>query len=171
MKNLFALFEPFIAIIAHRDGPDRLPASQFLLIIILIAHTLVYALGTHLSGSPARETLLLPLVDLAAQGLFFGLLLALMGLSNRILQTLIASFGVDTLFNFALLPIALAVGSQSDQLPPFLVLSWLVLVIWSIAVKGHILHRATGIPYFAAMVLALGFVIALFKLATSLSGA
>lgn len=172
MSAVLALLVPFLSIISHRAGPDVLPASRFLLGLVIFTHLMIYALGMYLGHAPPIEIISMPLIDMLAQVLFFSVLLGIAGFKARTLQTLIAAFGVDIIFNSVLLPVAWAMPEGGGvALPPLLSFFALAVLLWSIAVKGHIVHRAIGVPYFVAVLIALGFVVALYVAGQKLFGA
>ena len=170
MNALLTLVRPFVSILAHRDGPEDLPASQFLLGLVIVAHVSVYFVALTLLKADSARLYGMPFIDTAAQIVFFAGLLSAMGLKARILQTLTAAFGADALLNALIVPIALAINSTGTEssLAPVLSLALLAIMLWSLGVKGHILHRAVGFPYVVGVVIALGFVIVMISLERAL---
>ncbi|MDH3646314.1 MAG: hypothetical protein OER80_06040 [Gammaproteobacteria bacterium] len=171
MQALITLIYPFLSIVAHRAGPEDLPRSSFLLGLVVVAHIAIYFAGMILLDVTAPRTLALPLLDTLTQLMFFSALLAGMGLQARLPQTLTAVFGADVLLNSLSVPVAMMVPETSesftDNLPA---LAAIGILLWSLGVKGHILHRAVGFPYFVGVLIALGFYIALLVLDTTLFG-
>ena len=163
MNALLTLLRPFVAILAHREGPESLPASRFLLGLVIACHLAVYAVGMSVSNASNARLLGMPLIDTVAQFAFFAVLLSAMGFRARILQTLTAVFGTDVLLNGIIVPMALAHGTPDAPTPlaPLISLAIIVVMLWSLAVKGHILQRAVGFPYFVGVIIALAFAIAL----------
>lgn len=148
-----------------------MPASRMLLGLILVLHLAVYIFDLYLVDTRGSRLIAMPLLDTLAQFAFFGVLLLAMGFPGRILQTLTAVFGADLVLEIAYVPIALASTAGSESLVGALGgLGALVLLLWSLAVKGHILERATGLPYFVGVTIALGFTLGLFALDTKLFG-
>ena len=165
MNAVVTLISPFVGIVAHRVGPDVLPASRFLLGLVLALHLVVYTFDLWVLETAAPRLFALPIIDAGAQGVFFAVLLATMGLPERLLQTLTAAYGAELVLEIVYLPIALAMNTGAETpiaaLGSFAALGLLLL---SLAVKGHILHRATGLPYFVGVTIALGLSLALIAL-------
>jgi uncharacterized membrane protein YfbV (UPF0208 family) len=79
--------------------------------------------------------------------------LSLRGFLPRFPSTITALFGCDLVITAlfgALLPIAGLLGPEAIRLLPPL------LLIWSVAVYGYILHQALELPMFAGVLMALG---------------
>ena len=170
MNALLTLVRPFVAILAHREGPEDLPASQFLLGLVIACHLVVSAMVVSVSNGGDVRVYAMPLIGTVAQFAFFAMLLSVMGFRSRILQTLIAVFGTDVLLNGIVVPMALASGTPDAPSPlaPLLSLAMIVVMLWSLAVKGHILQRAVGLPYFVGVIISLAFAIALMSVGHAL---
>lgn len=162
---------PFVGIVAHRVGPEILPASRLLLGVVFAIHMLIYMLDLYVLDTRGPRLLALPLLDASAQVLFFGGLLTVMGFPQRVLQTLTAAFGTDLVLELIYLPLAFASQAGAGSgIAALSALGALLLLLWSLAVKGHILERATGLPYFVGVTIALGFSLALYALDVVLYG-
>lgn len=171
MHALITLTLPFIQIIAHRAGPQHLPASRFLLALVIVLHIAVYYAAMLILDVPAPRSFALPMVDTIVQGVLFSALLMFLGLQARVLQTLTAVFGADVLLNLLQLPLAV-IGPLSSDSPVALIslLSLIALALWSLGVKGHILRHAAGFPYFVGVALALAFLIGFLAIEQALLG-
>lgn len=170
MQALITFLKPFFLIVAHRVGPDVLPRSGFLLGLVIVMHILVYYLGLLVMDTTPGRTLVMPLLDTATQYAFFSVLVVGAGLRERLVQTLTAVFGADVMLNLISLPLAMAPVAD----PPALtlpVLASVIVLFWSLGVKGHILHRALGFPYFVGVLIACGFLIAFLALDSAIFGA
>lgn len=163
MNALLTLVRPFAVILAHRAGPDSLPASQFLLGLVIVCHVIVYAVAMSVANADGARLIGMPLIDTAAQAIFFAVLLSAMGLSGRIVQTLTAAFGVDVLLYGLVLPILLAINvADAASLSGLLLsLTYFAIILWSLSVKGYILQRSAGFPYFVGVIIALAFALVL----------
>ncbi|HHH39477.1 MAG TPA: hypothetical protein ENK50_07875 [Sedimenticola sp.] len=152
------LLNLFVDICLLRAGPQQLPASRFLLLLTLllslVTGTLVLVEGFGLF--PA----------LAAQALDLLLLLGLMraalivrGMGARFLQAGTALFGSSVLINLLVMPLQLAIGDDpaASGFSELAVLLYLVLLLWSVVVMGHILRHAFEIRLAAGILLSLGY--------------
>lgn len=171
MHALIALTLPFVQIVAHRAGPQHLPASRFLLGLVIVLHVAVYYAAMLILEVPAPRAVALPFVDTIVQGVFFSGLLLFLGLQERLLQTLTAVFGADVLLNLLQLPLAV-IGPLSSGSPAAIIslLLLIALALWALGVKGHILRHSAGLPYFVGVALALAFLIGFLAIEQALFG-
>lgn len=155
---MFALIAAFIDIIMHRRGPEDLPASRFLLVLVLVVYLAVGFAVTRVSEPWPRAVAILA-VDATLYLLFIQLLLRMSGLASRFLQTTTALVGVSTLFNAAALPLLLwleqADGASVLPLLPYAVL--IALLLWSLDVSAFIFSRAIAKPYVAGVTIVIGY--------------
>lgn len=145
-----------VRICLFQDGPQELPASNTLLVVLV---AIGWAASTLLVGQLMDEGSAALEVTLAsAFGLLFvWLALTLRGGRNRFLQTASALFGTDLVL---LLPVApLLLTAQSGDGGGNLQLLLLVLWIWSIAIKGHIFRHALDLPVAGGVLVAIGYTI------------
>ncbi|MBT8137834.1 MAG: hypothetical protein KJO54_12525 [Gammaproteobacteria bacterium] len=171
MQALITFVLPFVQIVAHRAGPQHLPASRFLLALVLALHIAVYYAAMVILEVPAARAVALPFVDTLTQSVCFAAVLLFLGLQGRMLQTLTAVFGADVLLNLLQLPLAVFGPLSSGS--PAAVVSLLLLIaiaLWSLGVKGHILRHAAGLPYFVGVALALVFLIGFLAIEQALFG-
>jgi hypothetical protein len=155
---LLALFAAFVDIIMHRRGPEDLPASRFLLLLVLLLYLLVGLAVLRVSESWPRATAILAL-DASLYLIFIRLLLIASGVPLRFLQTTIALLGVAALFNLAALPFLLWLETAQDNgvLPFFPYASLVVLLLWSLDVSAFILARAMSRAYVASVAIVIGY--------------
>ena len=91
MHALITLASPFIRIVAHRAGPQHLPASRFLLGLVIVLHVAVYYAAMLVLDVPAPRSVALPVVDTIVQGILFSALLLFLGLQARLWSEVDAS--------------------------------------------------------------------------------
>jgi len=138
-----------------RLGPQDLPASGLLMVMMLLTHTVTSILlsSVHLG---IGLSLVSGVIDTALLCALTATLLYATRLQVRLTQTLSALAGTGTLVGLVALPISswlqAAQAGGSETATPALIL--LLLVGWSLAVMGHILRHALS------TVLILGLVIA-----------
>lgn len=143
----------------HRRGPEDLPASVFLFQLVLFAYVLIGTLSAAIYWRGAGQIALQVGLDLV---LFFGFFWTVLGVyrkPERRLQTFIALLGTGGLLSALAIPLHLwrqaAGADQSTAMLPALGL--FLLLLWSLAVTGHILHHALEIPYLGSVLLAMGY--------------
>ncbi|MDH3587871.1 MAG: hypothetical protein OEQ74_00570 [Gammaproteobacteria bacterium] len=171
MQALITLVRPFLLIVAHRAGPEHLPASRFLLALVVAGHISIYLAGMLALDVAPPRAVMLPFLDAATQAAFFSALLMGLGLQERLLQTLTAVFGADIVLNTVSVPLALF-GTAEPGAPgaSVIALVTIVVMLWSLGVKGHILRHAAGFPYFVGVAIALGFFVGFLALDIALYG-
>jgi len=152
-----------------RRGPEFVPTHPLFVAGVVIADVL---LSLFVRAQYGDETSLLEiatftLVTMAALSTITWLALNLRGVISRFPATITAMFGCDLLFTLLIaLLIPLAGGARSAI---SIGMGGLIL-IWSIAVNGFILHRAMNITVFAGILSAFGMALVAATLASSAAG-
>lgn len=142
----------FVDIALHRRGPEDLPASQFLLGLVLFAYGVVTLL-TFMVISATQADVVLVAVELAIDlGMVF-LLLQLFRKTPRFLQTATALVGTGAVLS--LIGIPLLHWDEVLQAPPtqlttprFLMVA---LLVWSLDIAGFIVAKALDKPYIVGL--------------------
>ena len=158
--NLIALLQPFWQICLLRRGPQSLPASYGLLGVLLLLHVALGATLEFLSPASGRP-LLGALLSTFAMLVMVSMLLQLTGFGRRLLQTLSAVAGCDLVIGALLLPL-FAIATPEPPLAVLLVLAWFGLLLWNLTITAHILRCAIEVPFWVALVIAIGMVALLF---------
>ncbi len=143
------LLKVFAEIAFFRRGPEDLPASPFLLAFSLLLYTAGTVATSWVYAENAREISLEALADVTLMLLWYGSLLVFYHRRARLQQTLTALFGTGALLYLVAFPVMswlqhLLDAQSAAQLP---VLLMMAVLIWSIAVAGHIVHRALDIRF------------------------
>lgn len=174
----------FVDIALHRRGPDMLPASRFLLWLVVIVYLAVSYAAFALTPPPAADgvdpaasaaaqraldyaPVLIP-IDCAIYAAFIWVLLKSFNRDRRFLQTATALFGTDTLFTSMSLPVLAWAGALGATESPGPTLAYWVLFIWSIDVSAFVLSRAIERPYALAVLVVVGYVLLSVSLRASL---
>ncbi|MGH8495943.1 MAG: hypothetical protein ACREVN_07380 [Gammaproteobacteria bacterium] len=156
---MIPLVQAMIEIALHRRGPQDLPASLFLLGLVLAAYATVGFTSALIYQPGAGIAAMQVALDLLLFGAFFWIVLTMYRKPARWLQTFTALLGTGAILSLIAMPLHLwrqATGAeQSAALLPALGL--FALLLWSLAVIGHILHHALEIPYLGGIVVAMGY--------------
>ena len=157
-----ALFSIFWRITSLQAGPETVPASSNLLALVTISNLIVSLAISLALGDKAFFTVAATIViNLAALSLIMAGLLAMVGKSARLSQTLTAYFGCDLLLNvFVAIAISLSKLAGVDLLNNIA----LIILVWSVAVFGFILSRALEVHMILGSVLALVLIILTFSI-------
>lgn len=156
---LLTLFRAFFDVCRLRKGPQDLPASPELLLVTLVGYAGVVSLLTLFSrpaaaavGASLTETTLIAGINFA--------LLSLRRMEGRWMQTTTAMAGTGILFTVFAMPFFAglsAAGAGPGAGPAFIYAGLLFLIVWNIAVTGHILKHALSLPFPVAVVIAAGY--------------
>lgn len=165
-----ALIKAFWSIALLRNGPQTLPASHFLLALVLLVHWLVgVALGAmSLDAGGALATSLVGTLVMAA---FVHITLTLRGVGRRTLQSLTALAGCESLLGMAALPLTAWFFAQpeADRAVPGLLS--LLLLGWNIAIAGHVFRHALGVSSGIGLLTAVGYMFLSFTVSDLMSPA
>lgn len=142
MKTLVSLFW---AVCLMRKGPEDMPYSLPLLVVVLAVY-MVIGLAMHLLSGDVLSALAHMLLDVGLIWLATTLLLYMAGHGARLVQTMTALAGSGALLALIALPIVVVIVSvdMKQGVPLPLGLTWLALVVWSVMVSGSIYARALG---------------------------
>ena len=155
---MLRVLQAFLDITLHRRGPDSLPASSFLLGLVIVIYALVMWF-TQMIFVPVAHPVLYLVVDLSIDVAFIWSLLRAFSHERRFLQTAISFFGVQTLLNlFSVAPLlwyrALAPDQPEATFPTVLLV---ILIIWRLDVSGFVIARSLGKPYALGVAIMLGY--------------
>ena len=150
---MLSILNQFWRIAQLKSGPEHLPASSCLLLLVTTLNiVLSLTISVSVGPQPASTVTTTILTNLAAQALLIFGLLYLVGKSARLTQTLIAYFGCDLLMN---LVIGVSILIMRLLGIDFMTTLALTILFWSVLVFGYILHKAMEVHM--AMTVALAF--------------
>ena len=143
-----SFFRTFLSIAQLRQGPRDLPPSWPLLLRLGSCYLLTSILQSRWLFGPAGA-LTQGFADLTLTVAFFSLLPLLRGCGHRLLQTLIAIFGVGTLFALPMLGILLArqLLGAAHMLSAMMSLASLPLLLWYLVALGHVARAALDVSF------------------------
>lgn len=148
---MYQLIVLFFEIAIFRKGPQDVPASPWVLRLILPVYVavnlLILLLNEDWSSAFAQV-----FVDFLLNVGFSWPLLYFAGKSGRFQQTLSALIGADIVINCIRIP---AVASLNTEAADLAYIVMMVLMIWHLSVIGHIFRHALDKPIFFGLVLAL----------------
>ncbi len=162
---MLKLLQTFIDIALWRKGPQDLPTSRFLLMLVLGIYVAASFVQVQLLDLRLSTAFVIVGVDVVMMMLWLWLVLGFFGRSQRFIQTLTAMFGVGALLaavDIVVAAVQLAAGDSSGQ-PSNL---WLSLRFLAIAlIMGRIFMHAldrgllTGMALTVAIVYSTGAVV------------
>jgi hypothetical protein len=158
LANLRVLFGRLLDIVLLRGGPESLPAVPAMLIVTILINVVVSVAVVALIPAGPAFSLVGMIVSVALPLLWFQVAFTLAKKPERFVQTMIAFFGVNTLFQPAMAPLFAALipymQKADPAVPPPAALSllFLGLVVWIFIVWVRIVHAAFEWPLVAAIV-------------------
>ncbi|MGH8493052.1 MAG: hypothetical protein ACRERR_08105 [Moraxellaceae bacterium] len=154
MKALCSLFW---SICRMSRGPEELPSSLALLLLVLLLDAAV-GIGLQLTDKPDALDLALGMTALAVlmDALVLGGLALFKNARGRYVQSLSAVYGTDFLLSLFSVPLALA-SFYMAKAPwlPVIVFVQMLLVGWSLGVRAYIYHRSLRVGVLLANMLSL----------------
>jgi hypothetical protein len=171
-KNSFQeILNVLVGITRMRQGPEDLPVSVGLLLVVVLASIVPDAMLLAMLPVPFQGSLAgLITVSLLVTVFWYGLLLRIAGTPERLMQTLTAIYG----FQLVLAPALVFSGwflatysqDQTWQLPAAMLR--LVVEVWALVIMARILRSATEWPLFACVMLSITNELLAFLLVTGL---
>ena len=155
MRQLIGLFWEICLL---RKSPEDLPCSPVLLGLVLVTGFIIdnINLGFAVPKAGAGQVAGAVLAHTALLTGSIAALMALMGYTGRVLQTLTALIGSGLIISLIAMPLIILSG-LSEQVAMALALLLLILNIWSLAITMHIFRAALSINVVLAGVLAFGY--------------
>lgn len=176
---MIQLLEVLWGLLNQRRGPEDLPGwpafVSFAACVYIAASILV---ETLLPQAPFAVKLGRPLVTLSLWCVLVWLLLWVRGLTHRFNQTLAAVLLVDALLNMPLMLLIIAfwddwsryTNDQQLDINPALPIGMFVILIWQLAVYGHVFTRALELNRLLGVVIGLLATMVVVLLSTELIG-
>lgn len=165
LANLRALLGVIADIVLLRRGPEHLPASPLLLVAVVTAYVVLYALAYQVFVVPLLPQvppawLLQSLAATLLQLLWFRVAFNVVNKKERFVQTATALFAVNTVFIYcvpllaALIPATLEPDKVQPPLLPLLLGSF--SGIWMVVAMARILRGAFEWGWVASLLLLFG---------------
>lgn len=157
---MHALIFRFFDICMLRAGPQDLPASAFLLRVVLALNILVGILVSFPLSGFERAAMEVTF-ETALLGILLYAGLQWRGLTARFTQMFIALMGTGIILGVLMMPVVYQLVAASVSKEPALMtaLVWAGLLFWSITVFAHILRHGFNIHFAYAFALAIGYIL------------
>ncbi len=159
---MFEIAKLFYDIALFKKAPQDVPASGVLLRFVVFVYALISFMMLYMSTSVFNAVLQVA-VELLLVFAFCKGLLYWIGKPERYQQTFIALVGIDALMSFFSFPALAALSSPNNGsvLGFFAVVG---LMLWHLAVTGHILRHALSQPFIFGFGVALLYVMTLYQI-------
>ena len=144
---MWKLAAAFAEVALRRRGPETLPDSTFLVVVLVLADAMVSILALTLDAGLSGLDLLLLAVNTGLFLAFTYAVLTFFKLERRYRQTVSAILGADIWITLVFVPLALVglgMGLDLSQ-PPF---GWVQLAfwIWAVFISAWVLARSLSQP-------------------------
>lgn len=156
---MIQLLNLFFEICLFRRGPQDVPASAVLLRLSVLLYLAAGVILLAVDGSPLWQSAAKALLDFGLLAGMTWVVLRWRGHQGRFAQTLTALAGTGALLALVALPVVywLHAGAAAGQVDALAALAWFAILIWSLAVIGHILRHALEVALAAAILLAVAY--------------
>lgn len=159
---MLALLKFFAELALLRRGPQDLPASSALLVLLAVLSVVIgSANGADVFGG-LRPALGANLLDLVLTMLLIFVLLQIRGHLARWQQTATAFFGLGVLVGLIML--AVRPPAELFGIPQVAMLIEVVVAIWLHVALGSVLKHALGVPLLAGVVIVFAYTILAFNI-------
>ncbi len=168
---MLALFGVFWDIVLLRRGPRDLPASHQLLLALGAAYVGAGILEASLFIGPS-VALTHALVDAGCLVVVFTALLASRGRVHRVPQTLMALFGAGLVLTLpdAVVAFLFQAAHGATSFAFLAYPAWILLLLWNIAVIGHIVRQALDVSAIAGIAVGTTYTVVMMVIAEYLPG-
>jgi len=158
------VLQTFWQLLFLKNTPETIPYSRYLLGVTLALHLLL-GLGLGSIGQPIATALASAVVGTALLVGSSYLLLMLHGMRNRFVQAATAAAGCEILLGVLTLPIDIWLFPADKANAQLVLLLWLMLMGWNVAVIAHIWRHAVTVPKWQSFLYAIAYVIVSIALA------
>ncbi len=158
---MYPLAKSFFDLALLRLAPQQLPASGFLLSLVVVLFLLIETFGYHITVANWRVSFIVTIVDIGLMALFAKAVLDLSSHSGRLFKTLVALYGAGCIVQFLSIPfVALFIRSAAAENYRLTNLSFFALLFfagWQVLVNGHIYRHALNTKLGWGIIIALAF--------------
>lgn len=157
----YTTLQRLVAIALLREGPQDLPASQNLMLLLALVTGAINYPGIVYYTPEVQPLVQLGLL-LGFNAVFVYIALGLRNLRPRFTQSMTALFGTDALISAVALPILFLLGppgaTETGGGSGIAAIAFLLLLVWNIAVVNHILRQALDVNRFIGLLVTLGYI-------------
>jgi hypothetical protein len=151
---VLALIRTLFDIVRLRKGPDALPYSPLLFVIIGLMWLIAGVVVTVATAELDEKDFIIGSVTGIAGLACYAVIVMLSGNGARLLQTLMALLGCGTLLSLLFVVGDLVLTPLlSDNLSNMIIT---LILLWTVPVEGHIISRAIERHWYLGVVIAMG---------------
>lgn len=154
---MLRLLQTFVDIALWRKGPQDLPASTALALMVLFTYVILEFIGVQLFDLSLRAAAVFICVDVLMISGWLWLVLSFFGRRQRFVQTITATLGVGVMIlmlDIAIRTLQIGLGLGNDLANNWLLLRFLIIALVMGRIFMHALDRglATGMALTVAIV-------------------
>ena len=166
---MLPLILAFVDIMLHRRGPEDLPASKFLLGLLLAASFGLELTITLWSGGSGRTVAVAALVTVLNLW-FVWALLRTFGRERRFRQTMIAMLGADIVLSLLHAPVIPVLEVPDPERPTVTIPMLLTMLafFWQIDISAFVFSRALERPYLLCVAIVVAYALLMLSLQATL---
>ena len=155
-----ALIFRFFDICLLRAGPQDIPASPFLLRLVVVLSVIV-GIFLNLQTKGFSQSLMISLFNAIWLIAFLYFILQLRGKQPRFKQTLIAMMGTNVILGVLIMPFMyhLVAAEAAGESAPLAFQFFLLLLVWDLTVFAHIIRHSLDIRLGYGFVISFGYLI------------
>lgn len=157
IRNVLALIQTLLDIMRLRKGPDAIPRSRVVLLVVVGLWVVADILSVMASPKVAMDRRVVGWAITLVALVLFAVIVQFYRRSERILQMMTALIGCTAVFTFVLTIVVGVSGLMSTESPMQLgfVAAIFGVMLWSVLVDGHILSRTIDQPRIVGVMIAL----------------
>lgn len=148
-----ALIKILFEIIRLRQGPDVIPHSKFLFVIIGAMWLFAGAVMTMTTAELDQKDFLIGILTGIAGLICYAAIVLLSGKSARLLQTLTALLGCGVILSLLFVAGNVVLPALLNESLSKLIVT--LILLWTIPVEGHIISRAIERHWYVGVVMAM----------------
>jgi len=153
-KDVLPLIKTLFEIVLLRKGPDAIPRSGILVVLIVGLWLLSSLAALALINRFDESDFFLGLFSGMIGVLCYAALVVISGHTARLLQTIAAILGCGALISFAFVAEYVLFLPFLGEVPTGLIAN--LILLWSVPVEGHIIARAIERHWYIGILIAIG---------------
>ncbi|MEL7186248.1 MAG: hypothetical protein AAFN50_07415 [Pseudomonadota bacterium] len=157
IRNVLALIQTLLDIMRLQKGPDAIPRSQVVLLVVVGLWITADILSVMASPQVAMDRRMVGWAITLVALIIFALIVAFYRRQARLVQMMTALIGCTAIFTFMLTIVVGISGLLSAESPVQLgfIAAIFGVMLWSVIVDGHILARTIDQPRIVGVMISL----------------
>ena len=157
IRNVLALLQTLFDIMRLRKGPDAIPHSQVILVVVVAMWVAADLVSVVASPQIAMDRRVVGWLVALVALVIYVLIVSFYRRGERLLQMLSSIIGCSAIYTL-ILTVVIATSAQLPDQSPLqfgFVMAVFAVMLWSVVVEGHILSTTIGQPRIVGVMIAL----------------